>query len=221
MEEILKHGPERFKPRMKQLRSIQFYGTPNISNGTCKPQVDITNVRDMKKLKSVKFNDIKKYKIPGKDGKEEKTETYELEFAEQVILYGDTFIKFTHIGTLSNSKMFRISFNSNTIKGSQLIFTLDMLDPDVTKKNPNFPKDFKMTLFLEDLEVDMKNEEFKHQLDGFKVIEDCVKYHEKQPKSPLDVQMNVFSDPDFDDRDETMIEDVKDDEESDISIDEA
>lgn len=51
-EDVLKGGSKgfEFEPKCKKLLAIIFYGLPNFASGTCRPMVDIYNVRDDKKV---------------------------------------------------------------------------------------------------------------------------------------------------------------------------
>lgn len=218
LEIILKNGPGMFRPLMKKLLCVAFHGIPNISNNSCRPCIDIYNVRDDLKIFSEKFDDLRKDLIKTKEGKAEKAELF---LRDGVILFGDTFIKFSHAGTLSNKKMFRLSFNSNTIgKDTKMEFTLDMLDPDVTKKNPAYPKDFKVTLFFETLDIDPTSSEHKLQCEGFEAMQEVYKYRADTLKKEKDYSLSAFGHPDFDDRDEMMIMDLDESCGSELSGDE-
>ena len=51
-QDILRAGPEHFEfnPKSRKLLAIIFYGIPNFNNGSCRPQVDIYNVRNNEKV---------------------------------------------------------------------------------------------------------------------------------------------------------------------------
>lgn len=50
MQDILKNGPTMYMPKMKRLLGIRFHGIPNFNAGSCRPQIDIYNVRDNVKV---------------------------------------------------------------------------------------------------------------------------------------------------------------------------
>lgn len=137
------------------------------------------------------------------------------------MLFGDTFIKFTHSGTLSNKKMFRLAFNSSTVKSNKLRFELGQLDPDKIRDDPAFPKRFCVDLYFQDME-DPSSDELAKQKNDFKLIDDCLKYRAAhvQDKNESAVDRVVFGDEDFDDRDEIMIVDTPIEEGSDESLEE-
>lgn len=104
-EQILRSGPTNFEfePRCRRLISIIFYGIPNYNNGSCRPQVDIFNVRDNRKVSlpnqihSEKFDDLRKIMA----NSEKQGEVCELNYRDKnVLIYGDTFIKIKHLGSL-------------------------------------------------------------------------------------------------------------------------
>lgn len=47
LEDCLTAGPQNlpFKPAVKRLLGLKFHGIPNFNNGTCRPFIDIYNVR--------------------------------------------------------------------------------------------------------------------------------------------------------------------------------
>ena len=152
-----------------------------------------------------KFDDLKKMPVhPIMNDKEA-----ELVFDNHVYLFGDTFIKFTQISrrllpdTLSSKKMFRLAFNSNEVNN---VFTFELkdLDPDTIVNDPAYAG-LRVTFYLEDIEEDFNSSELDQQIRGYKVIENSLAYRSKQNMNPLSTQINVFGDPDFDDRDEMMI----------------
>lgn len=53
-EDIIKAGPTNFnfEPKPRRLVAMYFHGIPNYSNNSCRPQIDIYNVRDNKKVGS-------------------------------------------------------------------------------------------------------------------------------------------------------------------------
>ncbi len=139
----------------------------------------------------------------------------------KAVLCGDTFIKFTHSGTLSNKKMFRLAFNSSIVKNNKLRFELGQLDPDKIRDDPAFPKRFSVELYFQDME-DPSSDELERQKHDFKQIEECLKYRVSavRDKDEAAVHKVVFGDEDFDDRDEVMIVDTPIEEGSDESLEE-
>jgi phosphatidylinositol-3,4,5-trisphosphate 3-phosphatase/dual-specificity protein phosphatase PTEN len=227
-QQILQQGYNNFKPRMRRLRCIQFYGIPNINNGTCSPIIDIYNVRDDTKILSEKVDDLSKCivrRVKQEKGKGEVDKAEVIDVAEvafnNLFVFGDIFVKVSHSGMVSAKKMFRLALNTNTVVDSQAEFTLDMLDPDILSKNPAYPRNFKVILFFEDLEAGENSHEQERQLEGAKMIESVLKYREAKVVGFLQMHLNVFGDPDFDDREEVMIVDKHEEEGSDLSGDEA
>lgn len=99
--------------------------------------------------------------------------------------------------------MFRLAFNSNEVENI-FTFQLEELDPDNIVKDPAF-KGLKVSFYLEDIEEPTNSSELEKQKLGYKTIKRSLKYRQNQLKSAFDMQLNVFGDPDFDDRDELMI----------------
>ncbi len=221
-QEILRAGPlgYQFEPKPRRLVSMVFYGVPNFNNGSCKPVVEIYNVRNNEKVAaapqicSEKFEDLRKLLAARGAG----DEVCELGFRDKnIILYGDTFVKVKHLGsrrsagTIKNTKMFRMAFHSSQFKELHKDFPKHMLDPDTLVKDPAFPENFKVRIVLED--VDPKHasqEELNFQLNGRDKILRILKDREDQNLSELETQKLVFGDPDFDDRDEMQVVNIDD-----------
>ena len=208
-ETILRGGSKNFEfqPRCRKLISIVFHGIPNFNSNSCRPQVDIYNVRDDKKISSEKFEDLRKIMA----NSDIKGEICELDYrGKDVRLYGDTFIKFKHLGTFTSSKMFRLAFNSNFEKNKEIVFNRYMVDPDTVAKDFNtFPDSFSVRLILEDMSPELVDlagrEELKEQQKGADTIIKILEKREAENLTVLDTQNLVFGDPDFDDRDEMMV----------------
>lgn len=102
--------------------------------------------------------------------------------------------------------MFRLAFNSNKEKPSEMVFDRYMLDPDTLVKDPAFPENFRVKLVMENVpEEESSKEEMKEQREGRDKIMNILRQREKESLTVLDTQNLVFGDPDFDDRDEMMV----------------
>lgn len=114
--------------------------------------------------------------------------------------------------------MFRLAFNSNQVD-TKFTFDLKELDPDTIVTDPAF-KDLRVTFFLEELEDLSNSSELTKQVEGYKTIEASLQYHTEKVKPTIESQLNivnVFGDPDFDDRDEMMIVNKDQEEHSEMS----
>lgn len=134
-----------------------------------------------------------------------------LDFRDKnVILYGDTFIKLKHQGTLTNSKMFRLAFHCGNV-GLETEYTIKDLDPDTLCKDSAFTHIpyFSVTVKLEDIpETQLHGEgqtELRAQREGRQKVIDILTRREAEKINPLDSQRLVYFLPDFDDRDEMMV----------------
>lgn len=134
-----------------------------------------------------------------------------LDFRDKnVMLFGDTFIKLKHQGTLTNSKMFRLAFHCGNV-GLEAEYTIKDLDPDTLSKDSAFTHIpyFSVTVKLEDvpeaqLTLESKNELKAHR-DGRQKVIDILTRREAEKITPPDSQHLVYGLPDFDDRDEMMV----------------
>lgn len=113
--------------------------------------------------------------------------------------------------------MFRMAFNTHLLYSSKVVFDKKMLDPDTVVKKAYFPEGFKIVLTFEDLPMDPENEECKAQLEGIDLIKRIVADRHKENLTDLDAQILTFGDPDFDDRDEMMVNQPGDEDESEAS----
>jgi len=134
-------------------------------------------------------------------------QVYELNFREKnVHLYGDTFIKFKHVGAIMNTKMFRMAFNSNYIKSPEVTFEKTMLDPDTVVNDKAFPPNFKVKIVMQEVSAAVFNqEELKLQREGRDDMIRILREWEAENITPTDTQTLIFGDPDFDDREEMMV----------------
>lgn len=121
------------------------------------------------------------------------------------------------IDMLSSKKMFRLAFNTHLVYKNKLVFEKNMMDPDKTIKKIQFPEKFKVVLLFDTTEVDPSSEEGAAQLEGLEVIKNIVAEREEEEISELDSQVLTFGDPDFDDRDEMMVNHPGDSDASDHS----
>lgn len=112
--------------------------------------------------------------------------------------------------------MFRLAFNSNAVPNNYSL-SLDELDPDTVRNDSAFPKYFKVTFFLDEIDVDCNSIELEEQKKGYSIIEGSLEYRKNNVKDNLHAQVNLFGDPDFDDRDEVMVFDPNNNEASELS----
>lgn len=122
---------------------------------------------------------------------------------------GDVFIKFFHRG-FSNKKMFRVAFNTHFLppKADKLELRKFQLDPDKVRKKTNLPHDFKLVILFEDIDLgdpSVHDDAVKEELKGLERIREICGKRNKQELTEQNMQLIVFGDPDFDDREETMI----------------
>lgn len=116
--------------------------------------------------------------------------------------------------------MFRLAFNSNLVANNYTL-SLEELDPDTVRNDHAFPKSFRVTFFMDEIDVDCNSIELEKQKTGYKIIEDSIEYRKSNVKDNIHTQVNLFGDPDFDDRDEIMVFDPNNEEASELSGEEA
>lgn len=138
---------------------------------------------------------------------------------DSLVLFGDIFVKvgqnsnsspiklLSILGMFSSKKLFRLAFNTHHVEnsGDQIVFTKDQLDPDKFKNEKHFDPNFTFSLILEPFEIDQTDENFKEELKGIEEIERVVKKIQGEKIQELDSLIYGFGDPEFDDRDESLI----------------
>ncbi|CAD8112550.1 unnamed protein product [Paramecium sonneborni] len=130
-------------PTFINIKRITFQGkAPAFSmNGTCKPYMQIIQVKGDKEIYSTQ-----------KDAKKYKGVSHDLLFGKVIPICGDILIKVFNDGMLKNQKMFRLAFNTAFIDETAqntLQFSLKDLDPSQLLKDDRFDKNFQVVIQIE------------------------------------------------------------------------
>ncbi|CAK56165.1 unnamed protein product (macronuclear) [Paramecium tetraurelia] len=129
----------RIFPNLIQIQSISFFGrSPQMNiNGQCYPYVEIIDVKKDSILYSTKQM-CKKYA----------GQNHRIILPNQIPLVADILINVKNYGTLSDSKMFRFSFNTAFIE-KHVTYQLNELDPTQIQDDQRFDKQFRVELEIE------------------------------------------------------------------------
>ncbi|CAD8055079.1 unnamed protein product [Paramecium sonneborni] len=136
---------KRIFPNLIQIKSISFYGnSPQIDiNGQCYPYVEIIDV----------IKDLKLYSTK-KQSKKYVGKSHQIIFGNQIPLSADVLIKVKSYGTISDSKMFRLAFNTAFFQNTnKLTYDLNDLDPSQIQKDVRFDKKFRVEVDIEKCKI--------------------------------------------------------------------
>ncbi|CAD8202751.1 unnamed protein product [Paramecium octaurelia] len=130
-------------PTVVTLKRITFQGkAPAFNmNGSCKPYMQVIQVKNDKELYSTQ-----------KEAKKYKGVSHDLKLDKLMPIYGDILIKVFNEGILKKEKMFRLAFNTAFIDETaqnSLEFSLHDLDPSQIIKDERFDKNFKVIITIE------------------------------------------------------------------------
>lgn len=107
----------------------------------------------------------------------------------------------------SSKKLFRLAFSTHHIENhiDELVFTKEQLDPDKFKNEKHFDPNFTFNLSLQSYEIDQTNDDYIQELQGVEEIQRIVKKIQSEKISEMDSLIYGFGDPEFDDKDESLI----------------
>eukprot|EP01016_Furgasonia_blochmanni_P054301 TRINITY_DN8932_c0_g1_i4.p1 TRINITY_DN8932_c0_g1~~TRINITY_DN8932_c0_g1_i4.p1 ORF type:complete len:304 (-),score=13.43 TRINITY_DN8932_c0_g1_i4:219-1130(-) len=203
-EEVLNHhrNGQQVISGIKTLRAVRMVGVPNFSTiGGCRPFVEVYTVADKQMIYSSKnqTSNTTEHSL------EEHRELL-IDFGNKVKVVGDVLIKLLHNGRVTDSFICRWAFNTSFV-GDSLMLGINDLDPDSTKSDTRFPKNFTIETIFEDLkhgeDYNISVAIFLREEESWEKIYAILKQY--KPRRLEESQILLFGDPETDDVDRLTI----------------